>query len=574
MQFARLLLSSILLTIPSLLAEASDVSAAKGEWSFVRNGTTGITASQVILVSPTLILMLDRVLGDPLQINGHQAWVELWNLETNTGFALNAITNTFCASGAFISNGTMVSVGGQAVEFPPNVTVPPDADGRMGIRIFEPCNDPSGLDCTLFEDPATLHLAAYRWYPSSLRIFDGSLMILGGTHEQTPFYNTDPENTFEFFPPKDNGQTRFSPFLARTVPTNLFPRAFALPDGKIFVVANNQSIIYDIEAQTETVLPSLPNSVHVTNPKDGTATLLPLSPPNYIPEVLVCGGSNTSDSTPSEDLSSQDPASDQCTRITLTPEGIEKGWIVEKMPEGRMMPEMVLMPNGQVLIINGAGTGYAAYDSVNDTIGNSNADHPVFTPVLYDPDSPLGNRFTKEGLPTTNIPRLYHSGLTLTPSGNIFIAGSNPNPGVVENGTFNTEFQVEFLNPPFMSRERPSLRGIPEQIDFNQTFTFGIDIPEGLSTNDVKVALMDMGYSSHAFHSSSRLVFMDGELSDDKKLLTVAAPPNNRVYPPGPELLNAAYIFVTVDDVTSTGTRVMVGNGRAPPVEDQGVPLA
>lgn len=152
---------------------------------------------------------------------------------------------------------------------------------------------------------------------------------------------------------------------------------FSLPDGKVFIVANNQSILYDIEAQTETILPTIPNGVHVTNPMDGTATLLPLSPPEFIPEVLVCGGSNFSDATPSEDLSSQDPASDQCTRITLTPEGIEKGWIIERMPEGRMMPEMVLLPNGQVLITNGAGTGYAAVASVGDPIGNSNADHPV-----------------------------------------------------------------------------------------------------------------------------------------------------------------------------------------------------
>lgn len=79
-------LTSFLLAIPSLLA------ATTGEWTIVQNGTTGITALEVILVSPTLILMMDRVLGDPLQIDGHQAWVELCNLETNT---LNAITDTF-----------------------------------------------------------------------------------------------------------------------------------------------------------------------------------------------------------------------------------------------------------------------------------------------------------------------------------------------------------------------------------------------------------------------------------------------------------------------------------------------
>ena len=46
----------------------------------------------------------------------------------------------------------------------------------MGIRIWEPCDDPNGIGCSLFEDPETLHLAETRWYPSSLRIFDGSLV--------------------------------------------------------------------------------------------------------------------------------------------------------------------------------------------------------------------------------------------------------------------------------------------------------------------------------------------------------------------------------------------------------------
>lgn len=97
---------SLLYSISSLFAIV--LAASTGEWTIVQNGTTGITALEVVLVSPTLILMMDRVLGDPLQIDGHQAWVELWNLETNTGFALNALTDTFCASGSLLSNGTMV----------------------------------------------------------------------------------------------------------------------------------------------------------------------------------------------------------------------------------------------------------------------------------------------------------------------------------------------------------------------------------------------------------------------------------------------------------------------------------
>jgi hypothetical protein len=394
-------------------------------------------------------------------------------------------------------------------------------------------------------------------------------MIIGGTHEDTPFYNTDPVNSFEFFPPKDNGVARPSAFLARTVPTNLFPRGFALPDGTVFIVANNQSIIYDIEKNTETRLPDIPNGVRVTNPFDGSAVLLPLSPPNFTPEVLVCGGSNVDDRIPSANLSSQDPASTQCSRITLTPEGIKKGWEVEHLLEPRMMPEMIPLPNGQILITNGAMTGYAAIASVGDSIdGSSNADHPALTPSLYTPTAPLGQRISNKGMPTTKIPRMYHSTVSLTPMGNIFIAGSNPNQMVVNTTTFPTTFQVEYLNPPFMSVARPIMSNVPKQIQFNQKFTINVNVPTNLKAQTIKVALMDLGFSSHAFHSSARLVFMEAQLSPNRKSLTITSPPNNRVFPPGP-----AFIFLTIDDVTSTGAHVMVGDARPPPVADQGIAL-
>ena len=53
---------------------------------------------------------------------------------------------------------------------------PAALDGRQGIRIFEPCNDPAGAGCEIFEDEANIHLAEKRWYPSAIRIFDGSLV--------------------------------------------------------------------------------------------------------------------------------------------------------------------------------------------------------------------------------------------------------------------------------------------------------------------------------------------------------------------------------------------------------------
>ncbi|KAJ6627899.1 glyoxal oxidase N-terminus-domain-containing protein [Mycena sp. CBHHK59/15] len=557
------LLSLACLLLPGVTAAA--------QWQFVEVGTSGIVALEAIVVSPTLAIFFDRATNDPLHTaDGKVAWGALWNFETNQPTALKLISDSFCASGSIMSNGTMASVGGN-IPAAADLNQTGAVDGRMGLRLFGPCSDPNGVGCTIFEDLDTLHLAETRWYSSSLRIFDGSLMIVGGIHESTPFYNTDPVNNFEFFPKKDGGVPRPSAFLERSLPVNLFPRVFALPDGTVFMVANNRSIIYNIETNTETILPDLPNGVRVTNPFDGTATLLPLSPPDFIPEVLVCGGSNKSDTSPVENLSSQDPASNQCSRITLTPAGIKKGWQVERMPEGRMMPEMILLPNGQVLITNGGSTGYAAVGSIGVTTGARMLTiQCTLTPLLYTSSAPLGGRMSRTGLPTTNIARMYHSSVTLTPMGNIMMAGSNPNGNVtvVPAGQpgFSSELRVQYLNPPFMSMARPQLLNVPKKIGFNQRFTVGVNIPRGVSTSSIKVALMDLGFSSHAFHSSARLVFMDAVLSLDKRSLTILSPPNNRVYPPGP-----AYIFLTVGDTTSTGAHVMVGSGASPPVPDQGI---
>ncbi|KAJ7634843.1 glyoxal oxidase N-terminus-domain-containing protein [Roridomyces roridus] len=546
--------------------------AHAAQWKFVDKGNAGIVGLEAIVVSPTLVLMFDRATNDPLHTaDGKVAWGSLWNLETNEPTAVKLLSDSFCASGSMLSNGTMVSVGGN-IPAAADVNQTGAYDGRMALRLFGPCADPAGANCTIFEDLDHLTLAETRWYTSALRIFDGSLMIVGGIHESTPFYNTDPVNSFEFFPKKDGGVPRPSAFLERSLPVNLFPRVFALPDGKVFMLANNLSMIYDVETDTEQPLPDLPNGQRVSNPFDGTAQLLPLSPPDFIPEILACGGSTMSDQTPVEELSSQDPATTQCSRIALSPEGIAKGWEVDHMPEGRMMPEMIPLPNGQIMIINGAGTGYAAVASIGVTTGNSNADHPVFTPVLYTPSAPLGKRMSKLGMPTTNIARLYHSTVTLTPQGNILLAGSNPNGNltVVPAGQpgFSSELRVETLDPPFMELPRPVLSNVPSKISFNQKFTIGIDIPAGVSTSSIQVALMDLGFSTHAFHPSARVVFMDAKLSANKKSLTITAPPNNRVYPPGP-----AYVFVTLGDTTSVGAHVMVGSGANPPVPDQGVRL-
>ena len=233
-------------------------------------------------------------------------------------------------------------------------------------------------------------------------------------------------------------------------------------------------MLYDWRSNTEQLLPNVPNGVRVSYPMSGTGILLPLSAENgYTAEVMLCGGSSIDDSRAGYEISSDEVASSQCSRITLSAEGIKRGWSVEFMPEARVMLDAVMLPDGKIVIINGAGSGIAGYGNVKNQVGQSNAAHPVMRPVLYDPSTPLGTRFST-GLPTSNIPRLYHSVASLTPNGSIMIAGSNPNLDR-SNTKFPTEYRVEWLMPPYMDMERPRYEGLPASIEFGKNFTVTSD---------------------------------------------------------------------------------------------------
>ncbi|OJT08667.1 hypothetical protein TRAPUB_393 [Trametes pubescens] len=552
------------------LLDLSSKFPQESQWTLVQNGSTGVHAMQLVIISETHALVVDKVEHNPLTVSGHPAWAALYNLKTHALKPLSMQSNSFCAGGTFLSNGTLVNVGGNPVVEDRTASADfGDVDGLQAIRIFEPCESNNVDDCAIYENHDRIRMASPRWYNTVLRISDGSAMIIGGSLKGGWINNATTNNpTVEYFPPKNihnsNGLPIHLPFLVDTLNSNLFPIAFSLPDGSVFMAANRDAMIYDWKTNTERRLPQIPNGVRVTYPMTGTALLLPLSPENnYTPEILLCGGSTIDDTKPGYEISSQDPASSQCSRMVLTDAGIAAGWQVEQMPQARTMPDAVLLPTGEVLVVNGAGSGISGYGNVVNQVGASNADNPVFTPVLYSPSGPAGQRFSTAGMPTSDIPRLYHSVATLTPQGDIMVAGSNPNLDRSEL-KYGTEYRVEWLGPAYMKKERPQiLSGVPKLFKFGDTIELKILLPvTSLQGASVKVALMDLGYVTHAVHANSRLVYLTSSMSSDQQTLTITAPPNGNIYPPGP-----GFIYVVVDGVPSAGARVLVGNGKGPIVD-------
>ncbi|KAK0463830.1 copper radical oxidase [Desarmillaria tabescens] len=528
-------------------------------WKLTQKGLTGVHAMQLAVISNTHAIVIDKVEHNPLVVDGHPAWGALLNLDNHSIKPLRLKSNSFCAGGTFLRNGELINVGGNpVVEDRTSAADFGDVNGLQAIRRFKPCDHESIDNCDILEDHSRLRMASSRWYNTVIRISDGSAMIIGGSKKGGWINNATVNNpTFEFWPPKSihgsRGMPIHSQFLVDTLNSNLFPIAFSLPDGRVFIAANRDAMIYDWKTNREQRLPQIPNGVRVTYPMAGTGLLLPLSSQNdYTPEILLCGGSTIDDHKAAYGISSQDPASSQCSRMVLTDEGISAGWQVELMPEARLMPDAVLLPTGQIVIVNGAGSGIAGYGNTLDQVGASNADHPILSPILYDPLAKPGERFSSVGV-TSDIARLYHSVATLTPSGSVLIAGSNPNLDR-SDVKYGTEYRTEWLNPPYMNGPRPSIDQMPGQIHYGQKIRLRVTFP---ITGTIQVVLMDLGYVTHSVHANSRLVYLEAAMEGE--YLVVTGPPREEIYPPGP-----GWIYVLDDGVPSKGRKIIVGDGKDP----------
>ncbi|CAE6537759.1 unnamed protein product [Rhizoctonia solani] len=539
---------------------------ATAQYVLTQGGTTGVAAMQMSVATEKNVIIIDKYEQNPLlDSTGDHSLGALYSTVTDTVRALNIKTNSFCATGTWLSNGTLANSGGNPRVDIGNGSSP---NGIQGLRMFNACDDGS---CDIYESPQRIRLTSSRWYPSSCRLSDGSAMIVGGAYGGG-WTNFDALNnpTYEFFPPKNingyNGLQIPMQFLIDTLPHNMFPHVIQLPDNTLFMAANSKAMKFNWQTNTETRLPDLPNKQIVVYPMSGVAVLLPLTwENNYKPEVVIFGGSQLADTVKENEVSSQSPTSNQASRIALDDAGIAAGWSYDTMPDGRVMPDAVILPDGTVMILNGAKTGTAGYGNVPDQIGQSNADNPAFTPVLYNPAAAAGGRFSSAGMPTSNIARLYHSVATLLPDGRVMIAGSNPNFDVTTN-KYHTEYQVEYISPPYMTKTRPTYSGLPATWNYGQNQTLNITMPATLNPPMITVSLMDLGYSTHGVHMDMRMVKLKCTLSSNRKNLVITGPPNAAIYPPGP-----AWVYVLVNGVPSKAQRVLIGTGASPPVNQAAI---
>ncbi|KAI0930066.1 hypothetical protein AcV5_006867 [Taiwanofungus camphoratus] len=540
--------------------------APLGQFEIV--GDSIVSAQQMFLGTLDKVYVVDKTERNPTQINGHPAWGSEYSVSTDNGRPMDVITNSFCAGGNVLGNGTWINVGGnQAVTYGGLAAAsqtggPPydDPDGGQSVRLLDPCDDGS-CDWALLKPMTTR-----RWYPSLETLEDGTLLIIGGC-SWGGFVNDATQNnpTWELFP--FTGDLITSPMLTKTLPANLYPLTWLLPSGKLLVQANWNTALLDYKAQQETEIDNMIGAVRTYPASAGTA-MLPLTPVNnWTATIIFCGGSNLQ---PEQWVTNWDIAEYQASTscVTMTPDVSTSYVEDDPLPEPRSMGNLILLPNGKILCFNGAGTGVAGYGNSTWAIGQSYADNPVLAPVIYDPAAPAGQKWSREGLSASTVPRMYHSSATLLPDGAVLVSGSNPNAdyNVGTGVTYPTEYRVERFYPSYYNERRPQPQGLPAQLSYGGPYfnvSLSTDDLFGTAANvqNASVVVIRTGFSTHTMNMGQRFVQLESSYtatSNGAAVLHVSQlPPNPAILAPGPALL-----FVVVNGVPSVGVQVMVGSGQ------------
>ncbi|KAL4566411.1 hypothetical protein LXL04_030526 [Taraxacum kok-saghyz] len=521
--------------------------ALGGTWSLLHQ-TIGISAMHMQLLPNDRVIIYDRTDTGASKIplpNGkcRQDNYDLtlkkdctahsieYDVASNSIRPLMVLTDTWCSSGALMPDGSLVQSGGYN-------------DGDHVVRVFRSSCD----KCDWVEIRSGL--VERRWYATNHILPDGRQIVVGGRQQ----YN------YEFYPKTPTTQKTYSlPFLLQTnvrySEDNLYPFVLLVPDGHLFVYANDHAILLDYSRnQVLKTYPAIPGGDPRNYPSTGSAVLLPLRIVRGIVavvEVLVCGGAPKGAFLNAK-KGKFDGALKSCGRIKISDP--EPKWIMETMPMGRVMGDMVLLPNGDVLIINGGSAG---------TAGWGYGRNPVFNPVVYRHNNPINSRFEVQN-PTT-VPRMYHSTAILLRDTRVIVGGSNPNKFYMfKNVLFPTELSMEAFSPSYLDTRLSGLRPkiiSPEsqiRIQFGEQITVRFTVQNRVDPNFVSVTLVAPSFNTHSFSMNQRLLVLDGgNIVKAVGKLTYEVKP---VAPPSGNTAPAGYymLFVVHHGVPSVGTWVVM----------------
>jgi chitodextrinase len=404
----------------------------------------------------------------------------IWDPASGTFLPVAYGRNLFCAGHVGLADGRTLILGG-------HITAD---NGLADTTIFDSTNN------TWFRGP---DMSVGRWYPTATLLPDGRTLVFSGDNivqdrpgVDPPFEDASVNSLPEIYNPKTNTWTDLA---SSTMTSPLYPFMFVLSDGRIFNAGPDKTSHF-----------LTPGSWTWSN--GPTSTFDGMSAVMYRPDKIMKSGSwadpdfkgsklyNATSQTAVIDLSQPSP-----TWRSTAP-----------MHFARAYHNLTLLPDGTVFTSGG--------ESASDGVDLSKA---VLPAEIWNPDTETWTQVA-----SLQNGREYHSTALLLPDGRVLMAGG----GQLPNSGATNQTNAEIYSPPYLFKgARPTITSAPTTFQYGTNFT--ITTPNAASI--AKVALIRTPSVTHAFDQNQRYVPLT--FTQGSGQLTVTAPANARVAPPGDYML-------------------------------------
>ncbi len=378
-----------------------------------------------------------------------------------------------------------------------------------------------------------------RWYPTLSRLENGSVMAISGSKTLGRLESgVEVNSTFQIMDAAYNLTEKMevpNPFDPARSDRSImmYPFVYQLPQGGVLVHSERTSRI---------MYPSNPagsqwdnNFFKVTQysynrnyPGSGSSVMLPLSPPNYAPRIMLIGGggdvsiefkckTGTETNTDCTKNDSLVPATPTVEMLDFRDNSNPDWKYVASMKHPRVMNNAVLLPDGTVFVSGGSTHGASDLGAA-----------PVMTPEIYDP-----NTDTWTEMCPMRIARLYHSTALLLPDGRVMTTGTDHAWNLKPYDW--PERRVEIFSPPYLEKglPRPTISGISRGPHyFGGRFQVQLNPSPVNGENINKAVLIAPGAVTHAYDQTQRAIELEIEEKNWGDII-VKMPPNGKVAPPG-----------------------------------------
>ena len=422
------------------------------------------------------------------EIGGAMGQPRLWNPASGAPSAAITVANDtmlFCAGHALMADGNLMVSGGHKA----------DDRGLDVTNIFNATSESW--------TPGLPKMAHGRWYPTVTTLPDGRMVTVAGQ---------DSASNVVKIPEIWEGDAWVELPGAGNVELPYYPRDFVDPlDGRVFMAGERVTSRWlDVDGSTGGDRGSWttgPTHLWLFNRDYGSAVMYESGKIIY-----VGGGGYTGWDTPDPTSATPTETAEKVDLNVGAPAWTSAG----SMSSPRRHLNATVLPDGQVLVTGGVSGG-----------GFNEVSTGVRAAEIWDPGT---NEWTT--LASSAVTRAYHSVSILLTDGTV-LHGASGDANVPGTGTpYPAQRSHEIFRPPYLFKgARPEIADAPASVGYGQTFT----VTTSAAAQVTNVRWVRLGSVTHAFDANTMAVSL--EFTRGNGSLTVTAPPNPNVAPPGHHMI-------------------------------------